>query len=442
MNAPPPGTPTSTMSVPAPMGPANFTMKTFDQTGGGGTLLGQVNVGALITLGHANVLDMAVEGIVSSVSMTPLPNQPMLQGDASTGYTLLGNWGAEFNIVLKDPDGNILLTDAPPITVQNAPGIYGVMDPADASDLHVQPVGLTPGFVQATFVFNNADGTTFSAPPVKMRSLSVVEIADAGSPGIHAFTEDGAPVILPPGSFAGLSRPTALDYDYCRKTLAVADGALNDVLLFGLQGVRYPYAVGPFSGEADPVGMVLNVLDDGYFMANAGDNTIRGYRVFGPAFDPISTGTIQPSALTCLNSCIDFLIASASSNSVVEYGGSTQVSTAGKFLGLNLPSAIIASDNVDPVDPHIFVSNKGNSTISVFDTAGNPATLSGSFPGLSSPTAMSFGTHGIILVTNAGNNTVSEFDINGDPIPLSAGAFPGLDQPTAIFSVVPAICYG
>ncbi|MGA7569228.1 MAG: hypothetical protein WBG27_03290 [Candidatus Aquilonibacter sp.] len=429
MNAPASGNSTTSVTI-AYNDYSPITMKTFDGANGTGTLLGEVTAAPSIQLGQANTITLAVVGIAASATLSVVPNQPLLLGDASTGYTLLGNQPELFDLVLKDADGNIILTDPPPFITTGNTTVGAGYTNQTGSQVSFLGVSISSGYENVSLEFQNPDGTTLSLPPVKIKDEPLVAVVNSGTNSISLFDGNGNVVALPSTSFQGLVHPTALTYDPCLRTLVVADAGLNTLLLYGEDGETYPYTVGPFTGISNPVAISLDALNTDYLVANASNDTVSSYYTNGPQFPPY-TWTHTPSAMACLGTCAQQVLLS-SDNSATIIGDQSPLPPSA-FAGLNDPTGAIGNELPNTM---MYVVNHGNNTITTYDVTGAPASVTGSFSGLSQPYGITYNpSQAGILVTNEANNTVTAYDMQGNPISLAGGAFSGLQSPTAIFGI-------
>ncbi|HVA26756.1 MAG TPA: hypothetical protein VNF68_01145 [Candidatus Baltobacteraceae bacterium] len=435
MNAPATGNSTTSVTV-AYNDYSPITMQTFDGANGTGTLLGEVTAAPSIQLGKANTIDLTVVGIATSATLSVVPNQPLLVGDATAGYTLLGDQPELFDLVLKDADGNVILTDRPQFITAGASTVGAGYANASGSQISFFGVGLSSGYEDISLQFQNPDGTTLSLPPVKIKDEPLVAVINGATNTISMFDGNGNAVALPSPSFQGLVHPTALTYDPCLRTLVVADAGANTLRLYGEDGETYPYTVGPFTGISNPVALSLNVLDADYLVANAGDDTVSSYYTNGPQFAPYSW-THTPSALACLNACVQQVLLSSDGSATIINDQAPIPPNA--FAGLNDPTGVIGDE---PPNTLMYIVNHGNNTITTYDTTGAPVPVTGSFPGLSQPFGIAYNpSQSGMLVTNEATNAVTAYDLQGNAMALSPGAFAGLQSPTAIFGIGIGQCF-
>jgi DNA-binding beta-propeller fold protein YncE len=82
----------------------------------------------------------------------------------------------------------------------------------------------------------------------------------------------------------------------------------------------------------------------------------------------------------------------------------------------------------------LYVTNGGNSTITVYDEQGNQQTLPGSFPGLYYPSSLVYDPNNQLIYVGNGNNAnyMTAYDTSGNQQTLQQGAFPNLGDPFGI----------
>jgi DNA-binding beta-propeller fold protein YncE len=82
---------------------------------------------------------------------------------------------------------------------------------------------------------------------------------------------------------------------------------------------------------------------------------------------------------------------------------------------------------------HVYVADSVANTITVYDALGNPISVNGGFPGLSTPDGMAYDAKNQhIYAANLGNNTVTVYDLSGNLVILGSNAFAGLIDPEDI----------
>jgi hypothetical protein len=439
MNAPATGGTTTAVTVAYPVGGAVLTAKTFDGANGIGTVLGQVTEEPLITMGQANIITLAIEGIARSATIAAAPNQPLLEGNAATGYTLLGDQPEAFDIILKDADNNVILDDPPPFVTLGNQAISAQYESGGASIIYFAATFQSSGYENITVQLNNPDGTTLDLSPVKIQDDPLVAVINGGTNSIAMYDGNGNTISLPVGSFSGLVHPTSLTYDPCLRLLVVADAGTNSLSFFGTDGETYPYSVGPFTGVSNPTALIAAPITGtyDYLVANAGDDSLRFYTTSGPTLlSPEFWSGHVPDGIACTNQCAQQILIS-SDNSATNLNQSLP---PGAFAGLHDPSAILAAQFTN--DSLVYIANRGNNTITTYTTSGATAATTGTFPGLSAPDAMTWNVEQSgLLVANAGNNSVTAYDLQGNAVPLPGGAFANLNAPSAILGIPLGQCY-
>jgi DNA-binding beta-propeller fold protein YncE len=88
-----------------------------------------------------------------------------------------------------------------------------------------------------------------------------------------------------------------------------------------------------------------------------------------------------------------------------------------------------------PGDPggRVYVADASANVIKVYGSQGNLITVTGTFPGLSTPDGMAYdASNQRIYVANLGNNTVTVYNLDGTLVDLGATAFSGLNDPEDI----------
>ncbi len=152
LNAPTPmNGQTSSLIIDAPVGTDLFNFKAWDKPGGLGNLLGQAQVSQQIQANATNTVTAELEGVCTSISITPASNQPLLETSYQNGVTGPGSQGTPFFTFLGttpetlmltplDADGNAIVGD-PPVS-GNGPnsGVPGITLSQAGTASGVQPV--------------------------------------------------------------------------------------------------------------------------------------------------------------------------------------------------------------------------------------------------------------------------------------------------------------
>jgi hypothetical protein len=443
INAPPPGQPSQAVTAAAPLGSDVFSMKTYDGANATGTMLGQVDETFTVADGQANNIALTVIGIATSIAVVPEPNQPLLLGDAVSGYRIAGNRGVVFDVTLKDADGNTILNGGqPPLGVSGNQNLFFSYDDPSLNVIRAVSTNGINGYDQVVLTAFNPDGSQISAPPIKIGNTEIVAVIDGGStPRVSLYDLNGNAIPLPAGRFGGLTQPSGLTYDPCLFTFAITDSASNSLNFYAEDGGPPAYTPGPFLPALNnPTALTFEPLNQTYVVANAGTATLNFYTYFyqGVTFNGYPLGSFVPTALSCLQSCPGYVMASDPGNAVMVINGSDQIVWQDGPPHVNHPSSVVPI--LLPQPERNYITNRGNNTVTIYDDSGHIMTPSGTFPGLSQPTSMTFSNRGYLYVTNYGSNSVTKYDLNGNQQPLSG--FSGLNAPTYIRVVNIGQCYG
>jgi hypothetical protein len=286
----------------------------------------------------------------------------------------------------------------------------------------------------------NPDGSQLSAPPIKIGNIELVAVVNGGStPRVNLFDLNGNAIPVPADRFTGLSHPTGLTYDPCLFKFAITDSGSNSLNFYDEDGRPTTSPTpGPFTGISNPTALTYDALNETYVVANAGTSTLNFYTYYGFSYNGWALGSFVPSAIACLDICPGFVMVSDSANSVVAINGSNQIVWQVGPPNVNHPSSIANAPLPQPA--RSFITNRGNDTVTAYDYNGRLMPTTGTFPGLSQPSSITFSNRGYLFITNLGNNTVTKYDLNGNQQPLSG--FAGLIAPTYIRVVNIGQCYG
>ncbi|MHB8177884.1 MAG: beta-propeller fold lactonase family protein [Vulcanimicrobiaceae bacterium] len=210
----------------------------------------------------------------------------------------------------------------------------------------------------------------------------------------------------------------------------VAAGAANN-LPITLGGVPAAVAVlssaGTISGNALtgfvlPTGQsgevsVLGVDADGNYILGPGAPAVALTTSDATQFTVTPIGTSAPNLFT---------IANASSNPA----GATLTATVTPTMASGA-SPLTAAADIFSGSATLYVANYSNNTVTAYSSQGAQQTLTGSFPGLSSPTGIAYDpANGWLYVANS-NNTVTAYSSQGAQQTLT-GTFPNLIDPAGI----------
>jgi hypothetical protein len=180
-----PNTPTTiTESVVAPPGNDTFFITEYDQTNGGGDLLGKVTQTSNVIADTANVINITVNGELASIMIQPATT-PFIEGSLAAGYTLVGDGPQTFMAVPLDAKGYTIVAPGlvPSIAISSeTPASIAAAQPQSGNTFTLQAPEPT-GFVTITASGNalSADGTTDSGPTItstiKVDALAAFYIA-------------------------------------------------------------------------------------------------------------------------------------------------------------------------------------------------------------------------------------------------------------------------
>ncbi|MHB8213315.1 MAG: NHL repeat-containing protein [Vulcanimicrobiaceae bacterium] len=207
----------------------------------------------------------------------------------------------------------------------------------------------------------------------------------------------------------------------------VAAGAANN-LPITLGGVPASVAVlssaGTISGNA-LIGFVLPTTQSGKMSVLGVD--ADGNYILGPGAPAVSLTTSDATQFTVSTPTASapnlFTIANASSNPAGALLTATVTPTTASGAAPLTAAADIFSGSAT-----LYVANLNNNTVTTYDSQGTQQTLTGSFPGLSSPTGIAYDpANGWLYVANYNANTVTAYNAQGAQQTLT-GSFPNVIQ--------------
>jgi len=214
-----PNTPTTiTETVPAPVGTDTFFITEYDQTNGGGDLLGKVTQTSNVIQGMANVINITVNGELASILIQP-STTPFIEGNLTAGYTLVGDGPQTFMAVPLDAKGYTIVSPGlvPSIAISSAtPASIAVTQTQTSGNTFTLQAPAPTAFITITASGSalSADGTTDSGATVsttfKVDALAAFYISDYFVQQVKVFDENGTPLPLPSTSFAGVINPMGL----------------------------------------------------------------------------------------------------------------------------------------------------------------------------------------------------------------------------------------
>jgi hypothetical protein len=396
-NNPSAGAPvTASLSVDAPAGNDLIAFVLYDQADGKGSVVGQTTLTQTIAPGKLNTVNAAVDGIVASVDLSPLPGQPWI--DASTDseghkqFAMKGDVAGTFAATALDADGNVIVPEANAVSydltalstalkvapVQGQPSRFSVRSSGSGA---THPIGI---------VAHAAGGQNVSAQTnynVTVAPLLYVGYGNGGSGTIAVMDGAGTRIALS-GNFPGVSAPLASAFDVQDHRFFVLDGAAHAIVTLNSDGTA-----GTLANIPAPLGIALTYdsHNGALYLLNS-DGTIAAY------------------------SAVD---------------GST-IAAASSWSGVNGATAIFAYV-VDGFQA-IFVANAGDDKLVFFDESGNAIGLGpmhrSSFDATLTPSALT-GTLGSFYVagSNAGTDQVAQIGITGSPF---ASMTAGISAPVAV----------
>jgi hypothetical protein len=249
----------STISLDAPVGSDTFTVSLYDAhqpksaPSPVGRLLGQVSLVQKIVAGKLNTVAATVNGLVRSVTVAPLAQQPFLEG-SSASYTIVGQHTATFVVTPRDADGNAIVPPGitPTVSLQTDPSnsYFAVLPSASSATQFsvvvtaAAPPNALPGFTARATDAQNTTVTT---------TLTIAQRAEVyvsyGNGKVLAFDDAGNPILLAAKAFAGLTNPVSLAYDTVDETLFVADSTSGTIFAFDPDGnAKSGFTPAPLSG--------------------------------------------------------------------------------------------------------------------------------------------------------------------------------------------------
>ena len=378
--------PTSNIVIAAAVGNDVFSIKLYDQNNATGNLLGETAVSKTIVANTANTVSATVDGVLGIIAMGPGNlTQPFLEGNAVTGFTLVGALPEQFVLTPEDADGNAII----------APGAIPVISLASSSP------SLTATFTGTTNVYNLQFTRAVSSP------VSVV--ATSAGTSVSAT--------LPIAESAALYVP-----NYFSDTLTVYDQDGNSIATLGV-----------FPDLHQPFGAAFDSINGQIYATNSANSTIR---VFDQNGNPVNVSGTFPNlnaprgiAFDPLNSQL-YVVNSGNSTITVYDPNGNQITGLSSFPNLSYPQSI----TFDSINGLLYVTNYNNNTVTVYDPFGNQVTTSGSFAGVSGPGGIVFdAVNGQLYVTNK-PDAITTYDQNGNYIGFP-GSFKGLGIPLDLMAV-------
>lgn len=269
-------------------------------------------------------------------------------------------------------------------------------------------------------------------------------VINSGNGTITAYDEQGNQKTV---SFTGLSTPLGLALDTRTSTPAPYVGATyvtnagnNSVKVFAPVATATTVP-GSFLGVASPGPIAFDSNNNQFYIANtAGSNALVAFDesgnaaggftapTFVPTPTPVPTATAAPGwqqTAIAYDSTDHLIFVASYLNTTYKVTPYTEAGAAQPSwtTALNQPSGLA----YDPNSGWIYVANKGNNAITAYNSSGTQQTISG-FSGLSSPTAMLFDPYSKTFYVVNGN-TMKAYSESGTAATLS-GTFPSLSTAT------------
>jgi DNA-binding beta-propeller fold protein YncE len=457
-----PNTPTTiTETVPAAPGNDTFFISEYDQTNGGGDLLGKVTQTSNVIAGTANVINITVNGQLASIMLQPATT-PFIEGSLSAGYTLIGDAPQTFMAVPLDAKGYTIVSPGlvPSIAISSAtPASIAVAQPQTGSNTFTLQAPAPTAFVTITASGNalSSDGTTDSGATItstiKVDALAAFYIADYFVQQVKVFDENGVPLALPATSFANVLNPMGLAevppsasnptgsiiltetsnfpnpalpdvvafdeagnpqslpstafpnvsqpvfLSYGAGQLFLPDFNTATVTIYDTTGTQAPTATGSFPGLLNPVAALYDPDNGDVYVTNFGADSITQYSATGKMIATATTGS-HPQGIA---------YDSVGKNIFVAYGGSD----GGVLNAANTPASVTAPTNsgIDEFTPAL-----ASVTIGTGDF--NNTNPNSFFTGIAfDPYTKQF------YVGDSGQSTIDAFSEAGAAVTLPTGAF-------------------
>ena len=397
-----------TFSIPAMPGSDDIAITTWDASPVGGNFVGanalssQVLASQSIAIGTSTTLSLALNAIVSTLTISPLPSQVHVQV-AGTGYGQVGSALISYNLYALDADGNIITGQGAPALSLTSPDAQIALSNSGTSTWTARVAGFTPQPLTLTATPPVGSGfapTVLSIPITAIPELWVTLYNNsfgAGSVQGYALYQSG-PYLLPNDQI--LPRPAE---PFGITTDGQGDLFIADNVNASVNG----YLVG-----AD--GAISNCLCD-----TVGNTVISGLNApTGLAFGSFASGSIPGSGLwfaECGGNDFQTRVVTATSTA----GTGTLVSTGASPVGLALDSF-----------GYIWVTNIGTRALSAFTSSPSvlaPATYTFTPTAGITPKAVAFDPSDATRIwasfTSATGNSVGALSYpTGSTAPATIGA--------------------
>lgn len=432
---------TGSLSVPAPPGNDLIAFLLYDQPDGKGNVVGQATVTQQITAGQPNTVNATVDGIVASVRLQPLPNQPWIatsvDSSNTTQFALKGDASATFAATALDADGNVIVPAASPIT-------YNVT--AVTSKLTVAPVNGQPNqftirgsgmpssqpFGLVAHAYGGQSAIAQTNYLVQLGPLLYVTYGNGSTATVATFDSTGTRVMLP-GAFSGITSPLAAAFDPSDHRFFVLDGASHAVVAFNTDGTAASIANIP---SPLGIGLTYDSANNELYVLNR-DKTVAtfhaadGSAAAAPAAWP---GITAPVAIYAQVPSTDMLFVANADGTLVFFDGTGAPIALGPMhrssfnLGLT-PAGL--SGNSGAGNLYFAGSNAGTPT--AMEMALTGAQLASTTTGLDSPVAIAYdGGLGLVYVANTTSGTICAYDDALSQQTTSVAPPVGLSHPSTV----------
>ena len=426
-------TPTSNITIAAPVGTDVFSIKLYDQQGGSGNLLGQTALSKTIVANAANTISATVNAVLGKIALGPASAQPFVEGNAVGGFVLVGLQALTFIATPEDADGNAIV----------APGTIPVISlAASSSGLKITPTSTTNQFKLQVVtplpsspfspplmvtLLATSKGTPISAT-FSITESSAIYVPNFGNSSITFYDHNGIQITLS-GAFPNLNGPSGIAFDSANGQLYVTNFSNSTITVYNQSGGKITTS-GTFPNLNSPQDIAFDQTNGELYATNEGNNTITVYDKNGNQITPSGAfpNLNGPQGILFDPANGQLYVTNSGNNSITVYDqNGNQITPSGTFPGLNGPADIALDQTGSPFGAELFVPNFNNNTLNSYDPNGNVISCS-VFPNLNGPAGIAFDQENSLLyVTNEGNNTITGYNTCGDLI--LSGAFPNLSTP-------------
>lgn len=439
---------TSSISVNAPPGNDTIAISLYDKADGNGNELGQAIVAQQIAAGRANTLSATIDGLVASVDLQPLPNQPAVatSTDASgaTAYTITGGASITFTAAAKDADGNVILGPGDAITYS----AVAVSDALTVSPVDGHPTEFTIGSGSArsshpvgviVHAVDGQGGNAQSNYSVALAPMLFVAYQNGGGTGqIAAMTMQGQPLPVS-GGFPGVIKPLSIVFDEDDHRLYVLDGGSHQLLAFNADGT----AAGGYTAPVIPdgVGVTYDAYNHELYVAGSG-NGVSVYQTDGTPVPLAGTwdNNATPAGIAAYvttDGFVQIFVANAGNNTLARYNedgtdGPVTPLSRSPFYDTGFPPIAVAADADDGLTYVDGIDAGGAETLTAFPGI-QGGFMSSITTGLSGAAGMLYdNADGLLFVANRTSGTLGIYDNYLGGLQGQVPAPAGLSTPVAI----------